>query len=481
MKTKYNIRVFINKPKAAMEGEDPSGQVQARVRWNKNEVGFTVGCYANTTKWNHAGQCAVKHTIHYHCGKPSTALSINNLISNTLNAINRSFTKFDFDNRIPTVMELKNSVINELCLGDEEISIKNRKKKAGINLPQIIDVFDNNKTIYDYYKDFVEEGCKVHFWSDDVFEKMSALINHWKEIDPQEKLRPRDITAEVMQKFQLNLVNRGLRNGTSVKWIANALWFLRFCKKKGGGVSEEAINFKSNLKDVKDKEVVFLTWDEFIALHEYHIPPEKKHLEIVKDMFIFSCATGLRYSDISTLRRENIVNDIISVVTEKTDHLLKINLNRFSREVIEKYKFFPVKNGKAMITISNQKCNAHIKELCKMAGINAPVTIAYRIGNKTYKFVKPKYEVISFHSGRRTFVSLALKLGATAEEVKRITGHHSYSVMQKYIAQDDEQRKHATAVFDIRSEREELLEVIKPLSNAQLREMILLYNQNYKE
>ena len=476
METKYNVRVFINKPKAAMEGEDPSGQVQARVRWKNNEVTFTVGCYANATKWNYAGQCAIKHTTHYHLGKPSTALSINNLISKMLDSIKRSFTRYNFDNKTPSTMELKNSVINELYSGDE-ISIKNRKKKARIDLPQII---NNNKTIYEYFEDFVEEGCKVHFWSDDVLEKISALINHWKEIDPHEKLRPRDVTAEIMQEFQLNLVRRGLRNSTSANWIKNAVWFLKFCKKKGGGVSDEAIDFKSSLTDVRDKEVVFLTWDEFKALHEYQISPEKKHLEVVKDMFIFSCATGLRYSDIAALKKENIVDDIISVVTEKTDHLLKINLNRFSREIIEKYRLFPAKDGKAMATISNQKCNVHIKELCKMAGINAPVTIAYRIGNKTYKFVKPKHEVISFHSGRRTFVSLALKLGATAEEIKRITGHHSYSVMQKYIAQDDEQRKHATAVFDIRSEREELLELIKPLSNTQLREMILLYNQNYK-
>jgi len=477
MEAKYNVRVFINRPKVAMEGEDPSGQVQARVRWKNNEVGFTVGCYANTTKWNHAGQCAVKHTTHYHLGKPSTATSINYLISKTIDSIKRSFTRFSIDNIIPTSEELKNAVINELC-SDDEVSSRRRKKKAGMALPLF---FDERKTIYDYFQDFLNEGRTVHFWSDDVVEKVAALKNHWIEIDPKKQLKPKDITVEVMQHFQMNLVRRGLRNSTSAKWIKTAQWFLKFCKKKGAGVSNDVLQFKSSLTDVRDKEIIFLTWDEFKTLHDFTIPPDKKHLEVVRDMFIFSCTTGLRYSDVAALKRENIVNDVISVVTEKTDHLLRINLNRFSREIIEKYRMFPPQDGKAMLTVSNQKCNVHIKELCQMAGIDAPVTIAYRIGNKTYKSVKPKYEVISFHSGRRTFVSLALKLGATAEEVRRITGHHSYSVMEKYMAQDDEQRKHATAVFDIKTEREFLYDQLNNLTNKQLREMIIQYNNKYQD
>lgn len=472
MEGRYNVRVFINKPTAATPGEEPSGQVQARVRWKKNEVCFTVGCYAQPSKWNAAGQCAMKQTVHYHNGRPSTAASINKLISNLTNSINICFTKFFIDNKIPSTIELKNAVYNHLC--SDEKTLRERKKKAGIEFSNI----RVGKSIYEYFHEFLDEGYRVHFWSDDVVEKVAALINHWKEIDPKQKLHLKDITVETMQKFQSNLVNRGLRNSTSAKWIKMSQWFFKFCKEKGGYVSDDVLNFKSALTDVRDKEVVFLTWEEFKTLHEFKIPDNKKYLWTVRDMFIFSCATGLRYSDIAALKHENIVDDIITIVTEKTDHLLKINLNRFSREVLEKYKKFPGKDNKALITISNQKSNKYIKELCALAGISSPVTIAYRIGNKTYKYVKPKHEVISFHSGRRTFVSLALKLGATPEEVQRITGHHSYAVMQRYIAQDDEQRRHATAVFDIRSEREELLDLIKNLSNAQLREMIFNYNKN---
>jgi|GEM_PF-2152765 len=475
MEGKFNVRVFINKPKSAMEGEEPSGQVQARVRWKSNEVTFTCGCYANPSKWNSAGQCAINKTLHRHMGMPSTAHSINILISNTLNAINKSFTRFYIDNIIPTKEQLKDAVISELCI--DEISARERKKKAGLrNIP-----LNENSSIYEYFDLFLQEGLKIDFWSDDMVEKVSALINHFKAIDPDEKLRPKDITIDKMNEFQASLVSKGLRNSTTSKWIKNAKWFLRFCKKKGAGVSQSVIDFNCTLKDVKDKEVIFLTWDEFNTIHDFVIPEGRKCLEIVRDMFIFSCTTGLRYSDIQALKSTNIINDTIHVVTEKTDHFLMINLNRFSREIIEKYRQFPPGGGKAMVTVSNQKCNEHIKEICKLAGIDAPVTIAYRIGNKTYKFMKPKHEVISFHSGRRTFVSLALKLGATPEEVKRITGHHSYAMMQRYIAQDEEQRKHATAVFDIKSERDVLMGVINQLTNQELRELIKTHNDlHYK-
>ena len=213
MEGRYNVRVFINKPTAATPGEEPSGQVQARVRWKKNEVCFTVGCYAQPSKWNAAGQCAMKQTVHYHNGRPSTAASINKLISNLTNSINICFTKFFIDNKIPSTIELKNAVYNHLC--SDEKTLRERKKKAGIEFSNI----RVGKSIYEYFHEFLDEGYRVHFWSDDVVEKVAALINHWKEIDPKQKLHLKDITVETMQKFQSNLVNRGLRNSTSAKWI----------------------------------------------------------------------------------------------------------------------------------------------------------------------------------------------------------------------------------------------------------------------
>lgn len=470
MDGKYNIRVFINKPKSATEGEEPSGQVQARVRWKQYEVCFTVGCYANPSKWNLAGQCAMNKTIHRHNGIPMTAISINNLVNKTKDAVKLCFTRFFVENIIPTKEELQNAVIIELS-GDE-ITANERRKKAKMS-----PALKTDMTIYDYFDLYTDEGTKIKFWSINMIEKVKTLMNHWKEFDPERTLRPKDITEDIMMKFQAHLVEKGLRNGSTNKLIKSTRHFFIFCKKKGAGVREEVYNFNGTLTDVRDKEIVFLTWNEFNQLYCYTIPDNKRYLQTVKDMFIFSCTTGLRYSDIAALQRSNIINDVITVVTEKTDHLLKINLNRFSREIIEKHKLFPPKKGKALPVISNQKCNEYIKELCQLAGIDSLVTIAYRKGNKTFKELKPKYAAITFHSGRRTFVSLALKLGATPEEVKRITGHHSYKMMQRYMAQDEEQRIHATAVFDIRSERDELMKTINKYSNEQLRNLISLMNQ----
>lgn len=468
------MRVFIKKPVVAKEGEEPSGQVVIRVRWQENEVMFSASCWGNPSKWMVAAQKPRPGTTHKHNGEPYTANLINRKISRLTEAIQDSFTKCFLNGEYPTKDKLKSMVISAVT--DDEISARERKKKARIK-DEYIDI--ESMTILEWFSKFKEDGLNIELWSNDMVEKVNAMENHWQDFDPKEKLRLQDITEDTMKEYQAKLVKKGLRNNTIINAIKNIHWFLNYCKKKGAYVRDEALEFKSTLTDVKDKEVVFLTWEEFKTLYNFEIPEDKSYLQKIKDLFIFSCVTGLRYSDVTQLKISNISNDMITVVTEKTDHLLKIDLNQYSREIIDKYKFYPEKKGNVLPHLSNQKCNEYIKLLCKMAGINSPVTVAYRIGNKTFKEIVPKHKVISFHAGRRTYVSLALKLGATPEEVKRITGHHSYSMMQRYIAQDEEQRKHATAVFDIRTERDFLLDQLKSLSNKQLREMIIKYNAEF--
>ena len=77
--------------------------------------------------------------------------------------------------------------------------------------------------------------------------------------------------------------------------------------------------------------------------------------------------------------------------------------------------------------------NFYLKELCKMAGIDEPIRLTSYKGNQRIDEVKPKYELIGTHTGRRTFICQMLSLGVPAEIVMKWPGHSDYSAMKPYI------------------------------------------------
>lgn len=92
--------------------------------------------------------------------------------------------------------------------------------------------------------------------------------------------------------------------------------------------------FRPKLKDTH-KKIIFLTWEELTKLREFEIPPAKQSLDRVRDVFLFQCFTGLRYSDVYNLRRSDIKEDYIEVTTIKTSDSLVIELNKV---ILEKYQ-----------------------------------------------------------------------------------------------------------------------------------------------
>ena len=460
---RFNVRFFVQKIKGASVKKDETGYLMCRVRWLTYETVIGVGCVVNFEKWDKEQQMAVRGTTHTHKGKSVQASEINRLIQNLTDAVADSFAKFDLDGIIPSRDALRSEVVSRLGYAPEMSLVRKEAAKTTIK---------NNESIFGWLDVFLDEGNRIHHWAVETTNKFLTMKAHLFRFDP--KLTFATLDSDKMKSFQAYLTDQKLRNVTVQKLFQNFRWFLRWCynRKEPLITDRSVVAYKCTLKDVEHKEIVFLTWEEFQQLYKFDIPEPKQYLERVRDLFVFACTTGLRYSDVAALTRQKVKDDEITVVTEKTDDVIRIHLNKYSREVLQKYHNVPFKKNLALPIISNQNLNGYLKELGQLAGINSPVTIAYRRGSRKYEEVKPKFEVLSFHAGRRTYVSLALKLGATPEEVSRVSGHHSYQIMQRYMAQDDEQRKHATSVFDERTERDELMELVTQMSNDELRELL---------
>ena len=156
----------------------------------------------------------------------------------------------------------------------------------------------------------------------------------------------------------------------------------------------------------------FLTDEEIlkIANKELTIP----RLELVRDLFLFSCFTGLAYIDVANLRREHLVTmdgkTWIMTRRKKTNVESNILLLDIPKAIIEKYSPSTTpKDGKLFPILSNQKMNAYLKEIADVCGLQKRLT---------------------FHLARHTFATMSLSKGVPMESVLKMLGHTNIKTTQ---------------------------------------------------
>ena len=299
---------------------------------------------------------------------------------------------------------------------------------------------------YEAFDDFVRVCGRQNDWTHSTFEKFAAVKNHLKNF--RSELSFDFFDEEGLTEYVQYLREvREMRNSTIGKQLSFLKWFLRWSFKQGMHSNNAYDAFKPKLKDTQ-KKIIFLTWEELNKLREFKIPPTKQALERVRDVFLFQCFTGLRYSDVFNLRRSDIKGDHIEVTTVKTSDSLIIELNDHSRAILEKYKEVEFENDKALPVITNQKMNDYLKELAELAEINEPVRQTYYKGNERIDEVTPKYALLGTHAGRRTFICNALALGIPPQVVMKWTGHSDYKAMKPYIDIADDIKANAMSKFN---------------------------------
>jgi integrase len=183
---------------------------------------------------------------------------------------------------------------------------------------------------------------------------------------------------------------------------------------------------KSFTKPREETESIYLNESELTAMYTLKLEKSKK-LEHVRDLFLIGAYTGLRFSDLSLLNKDNVSSDIISVRTVKTGAVVNIPIHPVVRAILGKY------DGCLPKIPSNQKFNEYIKEVAERAGINESVRVEETKGDLTIKKSEPKYNLVSSHTARRSFATNAYLKDVPTVSIMKITGHKTESAFMKYI------------------------------------------------
>jgi len=428
MYIKRTIKFLLHKRKP---GETNNLAIRMRVTLSgQRPIDFPIGHNIDLSHWDMEEERAMDGAINK---TNQTYSDINRTIEEYKSVINEVFARFELlEKRVPTLGEIKD-LFNDI---------------VGRKTPLTKEFGDPNADFFRVFDLFTQTVGEQNQWTAATHEKFSALRTHLKSFDPYMSFQT--MNDKKMQEYISYLGKKGFRNTTIAKHLAFVRWFLRWASHKGYYQGTVHDTFKPKLKgiDGNSKEIIYLSQDEIKQLQDYEFRPNEEALERVRDVFLFCCFTGLRYSDVAKLKRSDVKKGFIKVVTQKTVDGLIIELNKHSQAILDKYKEIKFPKDKALPVISNEKMNEHLKRLGQVAKLEEPTRVVYFKGNVRHEEVYPKWSLLTTHCGRRTFVVTALQLGIPVEVIMRWTGHSSFEAMKPYAKIVDELKEKSMSRFD---------------------------------
>lgn len=417
-----------------VKGTDEA-RIRMRVKWDgcARVVAVNVGHRVNVHRWDPESQRCVPRSFHGIRRVP--AAEINSEVDRYAEAAQKALQECGTS---PTEAEFREAL--GVALG-----------RAGSRGLGVLEAFDR----------FMAERSERNRWTEGTVKKMRTVRRHLQ--DYKKKIAWEDFNEEGLYRYIAYLRTStpprsksqegraGLSDSTVEKQVGFLKWFLKWADAKGLLTCRDYISFKPKLQSA-DKLVIFLDWDELMAVYSHEFSEEQAAMARVRDVFCFCAFTSLRYSDVFALRWSDVFDDHISVTTQKTSDSLIIELNKFSQDLLGRYVDEAYPDDKVFPVLSNQKMNKHLKEVMRVCGIDRLIRVtSFRDGRREDKFV-PKWQLVGTHAARRTFICNALMMGIPPNVVMRWTGHADYDSMKPYIAIADSFKAAEMAKFDKRSQ-----------------------------
>ena len=280
--------------------------------------------------------------------------------------------------------------------------IKSKTKQV---TPKMLNVFRNMRDTLKAFETYRKKPITFESFDFDFYEEFVEYMIY-----------------EHLQRRRKEVI-KGFRVSTVGKTIKQLRIFLRNRMRR-------KIIAPINLEDFKildeETDAVYLTWDEIIRIYQTDLS-DQPHLCKYRDLFVFGCLTGLRFSDFSTIKSEDVRNRMLYKKQDKSDHWVVIPLKD------EAYSIFVTDFNRNIPKMSNGSFNIHIKEVAKLAGIVQLIKFSHKKGNRDIITIKPKYDWITSHTCRRSFCTNEFLAGTPVDLIMKISGHKSLRDFYRYI------------------------------------------------
>ena len=383
MSKTFGLLFYLKKSKASASGKLP---IYLRITIDGKRTEISTKRTIEIKKWSVEANKAI--------GRTEDIRELNAYLDSLVSKVYQCQRDLIQDNKEVTTETLKNKF-----LGIEE------KQVTLINLFK-----DHNKQV---------ERLIGNGYSAGTLERYKTVCKHLQEFMKHtynvSDFRLNKINHKFITDFEFYLKSeRECAHNSTIKYIKNFKKIVRIAIANDWIVKDPFLNYKVQLKEVKRE---FLSEEEMQTMLEKDLHTHR--LELVRDIFIFCCYTGLAYSDVKKLSKDSIVIGIdgekwIKTNRTKTGTRSSIPLLPPALKILKKYENSPLSVSKGVLlpVLSNQKSNAYLKEIADLCGIKKNLTT---------------------HLARHTFATtVTLSNGVGIESVSKMLGHTSIKTTQHY-------------------------------------------------
>ena len=425
----YTIRFVLHR-----RTDTPRQHLQMRVTPRGGKpVSFATGKALTAAEWD--------ANIGMARGRTPEAAEANTLITKWSRVVEGLFIHYDSLNIVPTAEQLR----KDFARATSEDGL------VETYVPQPMGA----TTVMAAFTQFIIERQRDNAWAQGSVEAYQSYRRMLGDFMPDTPIN--NIDEAWMERFHHWMVEERRQQGVTVNGnLAKMRIFLHWARKKKYYSGEADREYRPKVKGAGDntRQVVFLTREELERVERYEFA--ENHYNVARDVFLFCCYTGLRSSDMIKLSRADIHGDSMTFTTVKTNHTLTVPLNKKARAILARYEGCgPNRRQKimgvlhpALPTPDKKTMNKHLHKLMEEVGIDALTHHVYYIGTERFDEIVPKYELVTTHTARHTFIVTAISLGIPISVIMEWTGHSSFKNMKPYIAIANSTSRQAMDRFD---------------------------------
>lgn len=419
LRVNFNIRA----KKAGNKEITKPVQIYMICRWSAKRLRYVTKINVSPTHWDSKSQ-KVRKVL----AEPNHA-AINNNLSNLEQIAKRVFIELDETNNHISPETLKEAL--DFATG--------RKKQPYSNFWEFLDFFINEAPKqYD-----PSTGLKLSPRTIAKYKGTRAMLKQYAANHTQGKLSFESLDDSFFKQLRAFMINnKGYNQNTTSKHFTVLKTMLRDAERRGVKIPKAYMGKFANSKP-QESFSVYLSKIDIEKMEDAKLSGT---YDKVRDNLLIGCYTGLRFSDWKQLNTAIIKNGTIELFQEKTGGKVVIPITLGLQRILDK------NGGKFPPIISNQKFNQYVKEVAKEAGITDIIQYSEVRGGKRVTVQQPKHDLISSHTGRRSYATNAYINGVPTISIMAVTGHRSENAFLKYLKLSKEE--HAEIIEKYLRQRE---------------------------